>query len=244
MTFTQKKTIMTPWIPAIFAFLLGSIPFGLIIAKSKGINIREHGSGNIGATNVLRVVGKPFGIGCFVLDFFKGFIPSMVGISLITFAGQDHGLVLASLEPFASEFSAKHRITAQSLQLLVGLLTILGHNFSPWVGFKGGKGIATSAGVFTAFAPALLPVLIVIWAIFFYTTRYVSIASIAASIALPLAVLYGAWHHGKIATGTWNQPLFYFSLFVGLMAVYKHRSNINNLIKGTEHKFTSKKKES
>ena len=235
---------MTPWIPAIFAFLLGSIPFGLLIAKSKGINIREHGSGNIGATNVLRVVGKPFGISCFVLDFFKGFIPSMVGLSLITFAGQDHGLSLASLAPYAAEFPTDQRSTAQSLQLLVGLLTILGHNFSPWVGFKGGKGIATSAGVFTAFAPALLPVLIVVWVLFFFTTRYVSVASIAASVALPLAVLYGAWYHGKIAAGTWNQPLFYFSLFIGLMAVYKHRSNIKNLMNGTEHKFTPKKKQS
>ncbi|WP_018968597.1 glycerol-3-phosphate 1-O-acyltransferase PlsY [Rubritalea marina] len=234
---------MNIWIPALFAFLLGSIPFGLLIAKSQGINIREHGSGNIGATNVLRIVGKPFGISCFVLDFFKGFIPSAVGLSLISYVGHQHGISWGFLEPYATEFPAEQRSTAQSFQLMVGLLAILGHNYSPWVGFKGGKGIATSAGVFCAFAPALIPVLVVVWLLFFLITRYVSVASIAASIALPVAVIYGSWYHGKIANGTWNQPLFYFSIFIGLMAVYKHRSNIKNLMNGTEHKFTPKKKQ-
>ncbi|MFC4994421.1 glycerol-3-phosphate 1-O-acyltransferase PlsY [Rubritalea tangerina] len=233
---------MPIWIPPIVAFLLGSIPFGLLIAKSQGINIREHGSGNIGATNVLRVVGKKYGITCFILDFFKGLVPSLLGISLIQYSGQDQTMVISSLSNWATTLD--DRTTAQSLQLVTGLCAILGHNYSPWVGFKGGKGIATSAGVFTAFAPFAIPVLIVLWCILFFTTRYVSVASIAVSLALPLTVLFGSWHHGKIENGTWNKPLFFFSIFIGAMAVWKHRSNIVKLLNGTENRFTPKSKKS
>jgi glycerol-3-phosphate acyltransferase PlsY len=233
---------MPLWIPPIIAFLLGSIPFGLLIAKSQGINIREHGSGNIGATNVLRVVGKKFGISCFILDFLKGLIPSLIGISLIQYVGQDQTMTIGALSGMANILPESERTTAQVLQLVTGLCAILGHNYSPWVGFKGGKGIATSAGVFCAFAPFAIPVLILVWCAFFFTTRYVSVASIAASIGLPLTIIWGSWYHGKIADGTWNKPLFFFSLFIGAMAVWKHRSNIQKLMNGTENRFTPKKK--
>lgn len=233
---------MPLWIPPIIAFLLGSIPFGLLIAKSQGINIREHGSGNIGATNVLRVVGKKFGISCFLLDFLKGVIPSILGISLIQYSGQDPTMAIDALAKFTNTLPESERTTVQSLQLITGLCAILGHNYSPWVNFKGGKGIATSAGVFCAFAPFAIPVLILIWCAFFFTTRYVSVASIAASIGLPLTVLWGSWYHGKIAAGTWNKPLFCFSVLIGAMAVWKHRSNIQKLMNGTENRFTPKKK--
>lgn len=233
---------MPLWIPPIIAFLLGSIPFGLLIAKSQGINIREHGSGNIGATNVLRVVGKKYGISCFVLDFLKGLFPALLGVSLIQYTGQDQTMVISSLSGMANILPETERTTAQILQLVTGLFAILGHNYSPWVNFKGGKGIATSAGVFCAFAPFAIPVLILVWCAFFFTTRYVSVASIAASIGLPLTVIWGSWYHGKIADGTWNKPLFFFSLFIGAMAVWKHRSNIQKLMNGTENRFTPKKK--
>lgn len=233
---------MPIWIPPIIAFLLGSIPFGLLIAKSQGINIREHGSGNIGATNVLRVVGKKFGITCFVLDFIKGLVPSLIGISLIQYVGQSPTMTIEALSDMANILPENGRTTAQTLQLITGLCAILGHNYSPWVNFKGGKGIATSAGVFCAFAPFAIPILILVWCAFFFTTRYVSVASIAASAALPLTVIWGSWYHDKIADGTWNKPLFFFSLFIGAMAIWKHRSNIKKLMNGTENRFTPKKK--
>ncbi|MEO1857285.1 MAG: glycerol-3-phosphate 1-O-acyltransferase PlsY [Rubritalea sp.] len=232
---------MPIWIPPIIAFFLGSIPFGLLIAKSKGINIREHGSGNIGATNVLRVVGKKYGISCFVLDFFKGMIPALLGISLIQYEGQGHSMVINSLAHFATVLPNSESITAQTMQLVTGLCAILGHNYSPWVNFKGGKGIATSAGVFATFMPAAIPILILLWCLLFFTTRYVSVASIAVSIALPITVISGSLFHGKIADGSWNKPLFFFSVFIGAMAVWKHRSNIANLMHGRENRFTPKK---
>ena len=235
---------MPIWIPPIIAFLLGSIPFGLLIAKSQGINIREHGSGNIGATNVLRVVGKKYGITCFILDFFKGMIPALLGISLIQYAGQGQSMVISAISQFGTTLPSSESTTAQTMQLVTGLCAILGHNYSPWVNFKGGKGIATSAGVFSAFMPAAIPILILLWCLLFFTTRYVSVASIAVSIALPITVISGSWFHGKIDDGSWNKPLFFFSVLIGAMAVWKHRSNIVKLMNGTENRFTPKSKNS
>jgi glycerol-3-phosphate acyltransferase PlsY len=230
---------MQLWLCPLIAFLLGSIPFGLIIAKAKGINIREHGSGNIGATNVLRVVGKKYGITCLLLDALKGFVPTVIAISLIRFPGIQNPMTLSGLLPHASEFPM---LTAQMFQVLAGLCAILGHNYSPWVGFKGGKGIATSAGVLIALMPAAVVILIAIWGFVFIVSRYVSLASILAAAALPLLTLWGSWFHGKIQDGTWNKPLFAFSIIIAVLAIWKHRSNIQRLIAGTEHRFTRKPK--
>ena len=230
---------MQLWLCPLIAFLLGSIPFGLIIAKAKGINIREHGSGNIGATNVLRVVGKKYGITCLLLDALKGFVPTVIAISLIRFPGIQNPMTLSGLLPHASEFPM---LTAQMFQVLTGLCAILGHNYSPWVGFKGGKGIATSAGVLIALMPAAVVILIAIWGLVFLFSRYVSLASILAAAALPLLTLWGSWFHGKIQNGTWNKPLFAFSIIIAVLAIWKHRSNIQRLLAGTEHRFTRKSK--
>ena len=230
---------MQLWLCPLIAFLLGSIPFGLIIAKAKGINIREHGSGNIGATNVLRVVGKKYGITCLLLDALKGFVPTVIAISLIRFPGIQNPMTLSGLLPHASEFPM---LTAQMFQVLAGLCAILGHNYSPWVGFKGGKGIATSAGVLIALMPAAVVILIAIWGLVFLFSRYVSLASILAAGALPLVTLWGSWLHGKIQNGTWNKPLFAFSIIIAVLAIWKHRSKIQRLLAGTEHRFTRKSK--
>ena len=230
---------MQLWLCPLIAFLLGSIPFGLIIARAKGINIREHGSGNIGATNVLRVVGKKYGITCLLLDALKGFVPTVIAISLIRFPGIQNPMTLSGLLPHASEFPM---LTAQMFQVLAGLCAILGHNYSPWVGFKGGKGIATSAGVLIALMPAAVVILIAIWGLVFLFSRYVSLASILAAAALPLLTLWGSWFHGKIQNGTWNKPLFAFSIIIAVLAIWKHRSNIQRLLAGTEHRFTRKSK--
>ena len=228
---------MLLWLIPIAAFLAGSVPFGLLIAKTKGINIREHGSGNIGATNVLRIVGKPYGILCLLLDFLKGFLPTLLAVSLFLISGKEIQLSLSALEPFAISFPKVDAWHAQSLIILTGLFAILGHNYSPWVGFKGGKGIATSGGVLVAIMPMGVVVILIIWLILFYTTRYVSVASIGAAAAVPFTAIYGSYRHGYIASGTWNKPLFIFSILIAVLAIWKHRSNIKDLIDGTEHKF-------
>ena len=199
------------YLAPIIAFLLGSIPFGLLIAKSQGINIREHGSGNIGATNVLRVVGKKFGISCFILDFLKGLLPIIITRQFI-FPYADASVDMKNL-----------------FIVITGLCSILGHNYSPWVGFKGGKGIATSAGALSGLMPVGLPILLLVWFLLFKVTRYVSVASIGAALALPIMSITGSIVHGKVANGTWNIPLFIFCVLIALMAVWKHRSNIKNL---------------
>jgi len=133
------------------------------------------------------------------------------------------------------------RTMAQAIVVLTAFASIMGHNFSPWLGFKGGKGIATSGGAITAMMPVGALMLIVIWLIFTFTTKYVSVGSIATAVALPILTLYGSYRHGYLADGTWNKPLFIFSLIAGFLAVYKHRSNIVRLREGTENKIGSKK---
>ncbi|BDS08329.1 glycerol-3-phosphate acyltransferase [Oceaniferula spumae] len=230
---------MPLWIPPVFAFLAGSIPFGLLIAKAKGVNIREHGSGNIGATNVLRVMGKKYGITCLILDLLKGLIPTLLGISLFKYDGHSSPMAIEALSKYAVELP---QLTAQILQIVTGLAAILGHNYSPWIGFKGGKGIATSGGVLIALMPAGVVILLIVWAVLFFTTKYVSIASIGAALSLPIVTICGSAFHGKLANGTWNKPLFVFSIIVALLAVWRHRSNIVALKNGTENKFSKKKK--
>jgi glycerol-3-phosphate acyltransferase PlsY len=232
---------MQLWFCPVLAFLFGSIPFGLLIAKAKGIDIRQHGSGNIGATNVFRIVGKKYGIGCLLLDALKGFIPVLIAISVIQFEGMKNPMSVNALSQYAHHFSMP---TAQIFQVLTGLCAVLGHNYTPWAGFKGGKGIATSAGVFVALMPAAILIMIVIWLLVFLISRYVSMASIIAAAALPLVTLWGSWFHGKIQNGTWNKPLFFFTVILAVMAIWKHRSNIVRLRNGTEHRFTRKPKSS
>jgi len=225
------------WLCPLLAFLCGSIPFGWIFGKCKGIDIRQHGSGNIGATNVWRVLGKGCGIPCFLLDVMKGLVPTVLGLSLIHFTGMKNPLSLAVLAPYAETHPM---LTAQVFQVLTGLCAILGHNYSPWVGFKGGKGIATSAGVLIALMPAAVVILVLVWGIVFGISRYVSLASIIAAAVLPLLTVWGSYYHGKFADGTWNKPLLAFSILIGVLAIYKHRSNIQRLRSGTEHRFSKK----
>jgi len=200
-------------IGVVAAFLIGSIPTGWLLGKMRGIDLREHGSKNIGATNALRVLGKPAGIFCFIVDAGKG-----LGAVLIaqTLAGP-------MVDP--------------GLAGVVGAVSgILGHNFTPWLGFKGGKGIATSVGALVALLPAIVPLLLVVWLLVFFTTRYVSLASVAASVALPVfAILQAIWFGGL---SPW---LLGFACLAGGLAVLRHKSNIQRLLAGTENRFTGKK---
>lgn len=231
---------MQLWLCPLLAFLAGSIPFGLLIAKSKGIDIRKHGSGNIGATNVWRTMGKSYGIPCLILDMLKGLIPVALAVNLIQITNRPVQIPLGLPESWTMVVAANDAITAQIAQILTALFAVLGHNYSPWVGFKGGKGIATSAGVLIGLMPFAVLILLAIWGILFFTTRYVSVASIGAAASLPLLSLWGAWHHGRIQDGTWNKPLFAFSLIIALLAIWKHRSNIQRLRNGTENRFNRK----
>lgn len=208
------------WLLIIPGYLAGSIPFGLLLGKLRGLDIREKGSGNIGTTNVFRILGRKAGIFCLVLDVLKGFLPVFWAHQLVP-----------------------DNLTGDSIEVLTAFATIMGHNYSPWIGFKGGKGIATTGGALLALAPFAVLVLVVIFVIVTLTTKYVSLGSIAAGIALPLLTLFGSYHHGKIADGTWNKPLFVFSLVAGTLAVWKHRSNLARLRAGTEHRLGQKKKE-
>ena len=240
-----------PYLLPLFAFALGSIPFGVIIARSKGINIREHGSGNMGATNVFRVVGKGPGLLCFILDVLKGAVPVLIAVNILGGEGKDPLTQFDFLEGLRTTFPAEKQAFVQFIHVITGLCAILGHNFSPFVGFKGGKGIATSAGVFLGLMPVATLIIFVIWAILTFTTRYVAVGSVGAAIALPLVTFWGMTHH-KVddsnpdspslwEAGTYNKPLLIFSIIAGALAVYKHRSNIKRLMNGTELRFGKKK---
>jgi len=232
-------------------FLLGSIPFGLYISRARGINIREHGSGNIGATNVFRVVGAGPGLLCFLLDVLKGAIPVLLAVNILGVMGKDPLTQWDFLASWRTMFPVEQRTLVQAIHVITGLAAVLGHNYSPWAGFKGGKGIATTAGVLFALMPVATCILLVVWAVLTFTTRYVVVGSVGAALALPLIVLWGAHHH-KVddsdpaslslwESGTYNKPLLIFAIVASALAVYKHKANLVRLVNGTENRFGKKK---
>jgi len=205
---------------AVFAFLLGSIPTGYLVARSKGIDIRKTGSGNIGATNVFRTLGKGPGIFVFACDALKG-LAAVLGARALS--GTEWLPAAAGL-------------TSSLAGIVAAIAAILGHNFTPWLGFKGGKGIATSAGVLLGLLPLAMVGSLAVWAIVLRLSRYVSLASIAAALALPaftglLVVLAGA-----------DRALLWFSLAVGALAVWRHRGNLARLRAGTESRLPEKQR--
>lgn len=234
---------MQLWLCPLLAFLLGSIPFGLMIAKAKGIDIRAHGSGNIGATNVLRVVGKFFGIACLLLDALKGFVPVVIAMNLVRITGRDPQFHLAYLDSLYLMLPAAEQLKGQMIHVFTALAAVLGHNYSPWIGFKGGKGIATSAGVLIALMPAAVVILFLVFIITLLATRYASVASMVSALVLPVMTHLGARFHKTTEgislweAGTWNKPLFAFSVLIAVLAVWKHRSNIARLREGTESRL-------
>jgi acyl phosphate:glycerol-3-phosphate acyltransferase len=201
-------TLFQDYWPALVAYVVGATPFGFLAGKIKGIDIREHGSGNIGATNVLRVLGKPVGITVLVLDVMKGLAP----------------VIVAKL---VSDSSLVHIATAMA--------AILGHNYTFWLGFKGGKGIATTGGAILPVMPWALIAAVLGWIIVLKISRYVSLASIAAALIIPITLVTGS-----LLTGTWEWNIFVFGLFVSLLAIWKHRSNIGRLMRGEENRFAKK----
>lgn len=201
---------MTITLLTIIAYLLGAVPFGLLVAKVNGIDIRKEGSGNIGATNVFRVVGKGWGVFTMILDALKGFVPAF----FFPMLGGD--------------------AVPQVYGVLFGFVAIIGHTFPVYLKFKGGKGVATSAGMLLGVAPIAVGVGIACFIVTVITSRYVSLASIVASVAVGIM----AW------VGDDKVMVVRIVLTVmSLLIVWLHRANIKRLMNGTENRF-GKKKES
>lgn len=198
------------------SYLVGAIPFAFIIGKLYGVDIRKTGSGNVGATNVLRSVGKKAGITALILDIAKGFIPAFFIPGLA--AG------------CASDPSAE-----QLLRIICGIAAICGHVWPVYLGFRGGKGIATSAGALIAIAPEAVLIGFIVWLITFSIFKYVSLASIAAALAIPCIAWYIYSDAGTLLPWTLTA--------IGLLAVLRHRTNIQRLARGTESKISLKKKD-
>ena len=190
------------------AYLLGSIPNGLLIARLKGVDLQKVGSGNIGATNVFRCVGKGWGIAAFVLDAVKGFVPAFFFPRL-----------LESAPPW--------------LGLACGVAAVAGHNWPVWLKFKGGKGVSTSAGMLLGIAPAAVGVGFAVFALTVALTRFVSLGSILAAIAVPAAYLW--------MNGAENRLLVGALVVMGAVVIFKHRANVGRLLRGIEPRIVGKK---
>jgi glycerol-3-phosphate acyltransferase PlsY len=209
-------TIAAYAIIAAVAYFIGSIPFGLLIANTRGIDIRTQGSGNIGATNVWRVCGRKYGLLTFAADVGKGLIAVLLGAWL------------ARRFPGAFRDEAFAGITA-------AIGCILGHSFPIWLGFKGGKGVATSLGVIIGMMPLASVLVFALWAVIFKVSRYVSLASIVAAAALPVVVVVLRF------AGRYGDGHFYFACAAAALVVHRHRGNIQRLCAGTENRFGEKR---
>ncbi|MDR4507716.1 MAG: glycerol-3-phosphate 1-O-acyltransferase PlsY [Candidatus Brocadiaceae bacterium] len=196
----------------IISYVTGSIPFGFLITKAvKGIDIRQVGSGNPGATNVTRILGKPYGFLVFFLDMAKGFFPVFL----------------------FCHFSAEPKFSLPAI--LCGVGVIIGHTFPVFLGFKGGKAAATSCGVFLWLAPLPIFISAAIWLITVSLTRYVSLGSIFGSIAMVISVTF----MGKDPFGQ-GLSLTLFSVFISVLLIIRHKSNIKRIIERTENKVGRK----
>ena len=207
------------------SYIVGSLPFGFWISKSLGVDIRNQGSGNIGATNVLRTLGRKVGITVLILDISKGFLPVLIG-SIIIF------------NQLPDSMLNKEEIKG-TIYVLLAIGAILGHNYTFWLGFKGGKGIATSAGAIMPFLPEVLIGSLFVWILFFFLSRYVAIASIAAAFSIPILTI-SLDHNYLFPNINSSWPVISFGIIASIMAIWRHRSNIQRLIKGEEDQFERK----
>ncbi len=182
----------------IIGYLLGSIPWGFIVCKLKKINIREIGSGNIGATNVYRALGFRWAAVVGALDVLKGVVPTIIALQIL-----DTDLLI----------------------LVVGMAAVAGHNWSIFVGFKGGRGVATTGGVVLVLMPWISLFVVLVWALIVKLTRYVSLGSIAAAVIFPILAFFYA-----------SLPYFIFTLLLAAAIIIQHRPNIKRLLAGEENR--------
>lgn len=193
----------------VLGYVMGALPNGVWLGKYfKNIDIREHGSKNSGATNAYRVLGPKYGIMVLILDALKGFLPPFL----------------------ASRFGVSGNIL-----LVIGVLAIVGHSLSFFLNFKGGKGVATSLGVFLFLIPNVTLALLIIFILVVYFTRYISLGSIIAAAALPILTVFS-----PIRNNVGRIPLIIMTLLIGAFVIWRHRTNITRLMNGTENKFKLK----
>ncbi len=214
---TEHPFVLAVVVPLI-AYVIGATPFGVMIARARGIDLRKVGSGNVGATNVGRTVGKKWGYLCFILDVGKGLLPTLAV-----------GLILRGREGFPT-------LSHQLIWLSAGFGAIAGHVFSFWLKFRGGKGVATALGVVLGIFPYFTyPGLCALglWIIVTLTTRYVSLGSIVAAVGFgPLFVGFHWWEVRRL----WALGAFAAAMIA--LIVFRHRSNIRRLLSGTENKIS------
>lgn len=215
---------MTFWsltsLGALCSFLVGAIPFGLLIAKLKGVDIRKIGSGNVGAMNVGRALGRRWFVAVFLLDMAKGLAPTIiVGALLQSVIGPD----------------VPSSAVKNLCWLFVGLCAVLGHNYSPFIGFRGGKGVSTSLGVALGVYPDLtLPAMLCfgVWGLGIGLTRMSSVGSISGGLMFPVLYLVLPGRSGEPFADRW--PFFLFTLVTAAFVMVRHRANISRIIAGTE----------
>ncbi len=193
------------------------------MGRAKGVDVRKVGSGNIGATNAFRVLGKPAGILVLVADGMKGWLA----------VGVVPGLAHRLLAPSAP----LDQPTRQYLEIIAGVVAILGHNYTCWLKFKGGKGIATTAGVLAGLVPLTFAACLTTWIVVCLLTRYVSVASIMAAVALPVStwLVYHFTHDAD-----YGRHMIILAAVLGALAIYKHKGNLERLMNGTESKIGQK----
>jgi glycerol-3-phosphate acyltransferase PlsY len=192
----------------VLAYVVGSIPTGLVLGKLlRGVDIREHGSGNIGATNTLRVLGKPAGIAALVLDIGKGYA-AVTALAVLASSGQSP-------------------LSVPMMQVCLGIAAIAGHNWTVFLRFKGGKGVATSAGVFLGISWLSLVIALAVFSVVVLATRIVSVGSMSGAVALPIAMWLLRAEHEFVV----------FAIVAAVLVVIRHRSNIARLIRGEENRF-------
>lgn len=210
--------VMAYVLTALVAYLMGSIPFGLIISLYRGIDIRKAGSGNIGATNVFRSVGKRWGVLTFILDAMKGFVPTYILPCIVN--------------DLCPAMTHSH---CGALALTCACAAVAGHNWPVFLRFKGGKGVATTAGALLAVAWPSLLIGLATWLIVLLATRYVSVASIVAALVVAIA----GWMLPSAKSGGLALQLV-LTLVAGVL-IFRHRANIQRLLKGNENRFQFKR---
>jgi glycerol-3-phosphate acyltransferase PlsY len=211
------------------SYLIGSFPTGYLLSRTRGVDIRRYGSGNIGATNVFRVLGPWLGSAVFLLDAGKG-------IFAVRFAIWLNAHFPSSLMDLEGLYMPVMVLPPVVAAILAAIWAIVGHSFTVWLGFKGGKGVATSLGAVIALTPWGGLGAFVIWITVLFVTRYVSVASLVASASVPLIAFFTVPAADRI-------PLVGLSIILAAIIFWRHRGNIDRLRNGKEHRWARKKQE-
>lgn len=196
---------------SVVAYLLGAIPFAVVVARARGVDIFAHGSGNPGATNVRRVVGPAAGNLTFLLDFLKGLI------------------AVTWFRPWIQPEGE----AAILLPVLAMIAAILGHSYSVFIRFRGGKGVAVTMGSLLGVIPWIWAAGVLVWCVVFFSTRLVSLASVLFAISLPVF----AWLFNTLGWTQLPREILFFTLFMAVLIVFRHASNLRRLIQGDEFSF-------